>query len=493
MAERRKYTGDESPMVLVPADCPSHSTTPEGLHKGLGNRQMQMIAIGSAIGTGLFLGAGGALATAGPSLFLVYAVCGFFGYLILRALGELIVYRPTSGSFVSYAREFYGEGMAYVVGWLYWLNWAMTAVADATALAIYIGWFSRYNSALAEVPQWVSALAVVVVVLVMNFLSVKVFGHLEFWFSIIKVGALVLFLIVGTALVIFGTPTGDATGPALIAGNGGLFPNGVLPAFIMLQGVVFAYAGIELIGTASGEAKEPEKVIPRAINSVIVRIALFYVGSVVLLCMLLPWTRYSADESPFVTFFSSIGVPGIDVVMQMVVITAAFSSLNAGMYSTGRILHSMARAGSAPAFCGRLTSRGVPFGGIALTSLVALVGVVINYLVPADAFAIVVNLAALGTIASWVAITLSHIRFVQLARRNEVERPSYRAPFTPFADYLTLVFLAVVIVLMWFDPVGRATLICSMFVFPILGLGWLRIRDRINTLSQAQASEPDLF
>lgn len=380
MAERRKYTGADRPMVLVPADRPPHSKTPEGLHKGLGNRQMQMIAIGSAIGTGLFLGAGGALATAGPSLLLVHAVCGFFGYLILRALGELIVYRPTCGSFVSYAREFYGEKMAYVVGWLYWLNWVMTAVADATALAIYIGWFSRYNSAL--------------------------------------------------ALVIFGTPTGQPTGPSLIASNGGLFPNDVLPAFVMLQGVVFAYAGIELIGTASGEAKEPEKVIPRAINSVIARIALIYVGSVVLLCML-PWTRYSANKSPFVTFFSSIGVPGIDVVMQMVVITAAFSSLNAGMYSTGRILHSMARAGSAPAFCSRLTSRGVPVGGIALTSLVALVGVVINYLVPADAFAIVVDLAALGTIASWVAITLSHIRFVQLARRNELQRPSSRAPFTP--------------------------------------------------------------
>ena len=184
----------------------------QGLHKGLGARQLQMIAIGGAIGTGLFLGAGGRLQSAGPSLFIIYGICGFFGYLILRSLGELVCHRPSSGSFVSYTREFYGEKAAYVSGWLYWLNWAMTAIADATAIAIYVKWFGHYSDFVASIPQWVSALAVIAIVVATNLISVKVFGEMEFWFSLIKVAALVIFLVVGIIFVIFGSPNGSPTG-----------------------------------------------------------------------------------------------------------------------------------------------------------------------------------------------------------------------------------------------------------------------------------------
>ncbi|MDN5604428.1 MAG: amino acid permease, partial [Kocuria sp.] len=294
-----------------------------GLHKGLGARQLQMIAIGGAIGTGLFLGAGGRLASAGPSLFIIYGVCGFFGYLMLRSLGELVCHRPSSGSFVSYTREFYGEKAAYVSGWLYWLNWAMTAVADATAIAIYVRWFAKYSDFVGNIPQWVCALAVVAIVLITNLISVKVFGEMEFWFSLIKVATLVLFLVLGIIFVIFGSPNGEPTGIHLITDHGGLFPSGGLAALVVVQGVVFAYAGIELVGTTSGETRNPEKVIPRAINTVILRIAVFYVGSVLLLCMLMPYTAYSEKESPFVTFFSSIGVDAAGPIVQLVVITAA--------------------------------------------------------------------------------------------------------------------------------------------------------------------------
>ncbi|MDF2470448.1 MAG: L-asparagine permease, partial [Rhodococcus erythropolis] len=282
-----------------------------GYQKALGPRQIQMIAIGGAIGTGLFMGAGGRLQQAGPALVLVYALCGFFAFLILRALGELVMHRPTSGSFVSYAREFFGEKMAFAAGWLYWMNWAMTAVVDVTAVALYMNFFKKYWAPLGHIDQWMFALIAVVLVLGLNLVSVKVFGELEFWFALIKVVALTAFLGFGVYFVLFGTPIeGHSSGFSLITDNGGLFPNGILPAVVVIQGVVFAYASIELVGTTAGETENPRKVIPKAINTVIIRILVFYVGSVLLLSLLLPYTEYHAGESPFVTFFGSINIQG---------------------------------------------------------------------------------------------------------------------------------------------------------------------------------------
>ncbi|WP_395170359.1 amino acid permease [Corynebacterium kroppenstedtii] len=449
-----------------------------------------MIAVGSAIGTGLFLGTGARLEQAGPALALLYLICGFFGYLILRSLGELIVYRPTSGSFVSYAREFFGEKAAYTAGWMYWFNWAMTAVADGTAIAIYIRWFGHYSKFVASLPQWLLALAVVLSVAGLNLVSVKVFGELEFWFSTIKVGALILFLIIGIVFVIFGSPNGQPTGIHLLSEGGGILPNGLLPALVVVQGVVFAYAGIELVGTTSGEAQDARKEIPKAINLVILRIAVFYCGSVLLLCLLLPYTTYSAGESPFVTFFASIGVDAAAPIMQLIVITAALSSLNAGLYSTGRIMHSLALEGSAPRFAAKLTRSGVPYGGILLTTVVALAGVGLNYVVPEQTFEIVLSLAALGTMASWATITLSHMKFVSLATKGVYHRPAYQAHLAPYSNYLILGFLACVILLMACDyPVGTWTLIVSLLFFPALAVGWKINRSRIMAALDARQAQ----
>ncbi|WP_432542542.1 amino acid permease [Kineococcus sp. SYSU DK002] len=467
---------------------PAGTTTapPESLYrKELRPRQIQMIAIGGAIGTGLFMGAGGRLAGAGPALVGVYAVCGFFGFLILRALGELVVHRPTSGSFVSYAREFFGERTAFVAGWLYWLNWATTAVVDVTAVALYMNFFGRYWAPIAAVDQWVWALAAIVVVLALNLLSVKVFGELEFWFALLKVLTLAAFLVVGTCFVVLGEPVdGQRPGFGLIEANGGWLPNGLLPAVVVVQGVVFAYASIELVGTTAGEVDEPQKVIPRAINTVIVRIVVFYVGSVLLLAMLLPFDAYEKGVSPFVTFFSHVGVEGVDAFVNLVVLTAALSSLNAGLYSTGRILHSMAHTGSAPAFAGRVNRNGVPYGGIALTVAVALLGVVLNAFVPADAFEIVLNIAAIGIVSAWGVIVLCQLRLWSWAKAGRIPRPAFRMPFAPWSGYATLVFLAAVLVLMAFDaPVGTWTIASLVVVAPLLALGWRAAKPRVEALA----------
>ncbi len=328
-----------------------------GFHTSLSSRQMQMIAIGGAIGTGLFMATGGRLHDAGPSVALIFLVCGFFAFLILRALGELVLHRPSSGSFVSYAREFLGEKAAFVAGWMYFLNWAMTGIVDATAAAIYV----QYWSAFTTVPQWILALIALAVVVSVNLLSVKVFGELEFWFALVKVTALVAFLVIGIVFLAAGGPPARARPASDAPEQWRILPDRRAPAVIMTQGVIFAYAGIELVGTAAGETAEPAKVMPKAINSVIVRVAVFYVGSVLILSLLLPYTVYSGRESPFVTFFSSIGSPALgDIagsVMNLVVLTAALSSLNAGLYSTGRILHSMSSNGAAPRFTGRMNKQ----------------------------------------------------------------------------------------------------------------------------------------
>ncbi|MET4004926.1 L-asparagine permease [Arthrobacter sp. UYCu511] len=476
--------------VELVQDQPNAALTAEdaGLHKGLKARQIQMIAIGGAIGTGLFMGAGGRLAGAGPALMFSYAICGFFAFLILRALGELVIHRPSSGSFVSYAREFFGEKAAFVSGWLYWLNWAMTAIVDITAVALYMHFFAKYVPWIGAVPQWVWALGALMLVLGLNLVSVKVFGELEFWFALIKVVALVSFLLIGTYFVIFGTPVaGQEVGFSLIADNGGFFPNGLLPVVVVMQGVVFAYASIELIGTAAGETKNPEKIMPKAINTVIIRIAVFYVGSLVLLSLLLPYTAYKAGESPFVTFFGSIGVEGVDSIMNLVVLTAALSSLNAGLYSTGRILRSMSLAGSAPRFAAKLNKGGVPYGGILLTAAVAFLGVILNAVVPAQAFEIVLNMAALGIIASWAMIVLCQLALYRLAKKEQAIRPSFRMFGAPYTGYLTLAFLFAVLVLMAFDsPVGTWTIASIVLIVPALMVGWYLSRGRINEIAASR-------
>ena len=446
----------------------------EGYEKSLKPRQVQMIAMGGAIGTGLFLGAGGRLQLAGPALAAVYLFCGIFAFLILRALGELVMHRPTSGSFVSYAREFFGERGSFVAGWMYYLNWAMTGIVDITAVALYM----KYWGAFADVPQWIFALAALAFVGGMNMVAVKWFGEIEFWFSLIKVGALVLFLIVGTALVASGHGVaGQPPGLHLIMDNGGLFPHGLLPAVIIVQGVVFAYAGIELIGTAAGEAQNPREVLPKAINSVMWRIALFYVGSVVLLVLLLPWTAYKAGVSPFVTFFEALGVPGIGTAMNIVVLTAALSSLNSGLYSTGRVLRSLAMGGSAPPFVGRMNAAKVPYGGIVVTLAVYLFGVGLNYLVPSQVFEIVLNIASLGILSTWGFIVVCQMMLRRAVDRGEIEGGDFRMPLAPFTSWLTLGFLLGVLVLTGFDyPNGTYTVAAIPLVAALLYGGWVVLK-----------------
>lgn len=481
MSDRITTAADPLAAGAPAASSPHVDAGDAGYSKDLKSRHINMIAIGGAIGTGLFLGAGGRLAGAGPSLAIAYAVCGVFAFFVVRALGELVLYRPSSGAFVSYAREFMGEKGAFAAGWLYFLNWSTTAIADITAAATYAHFWAMFS----DVPQWILALIALAVVLTANLISVKYFGEMEFWFAIIKVAALVAFMLVGIYLVVTQTPVdGHTPGFSTITDNGGIFPMGMLPMLLVVQGVVFAYASVELCGVAAGETKNPEKIMPKAINSIMWRVGLFYVGSVVLLALILPYTAYSGDQSPFVTVMDKLGVPGTAGVMNLVVLTAALSSLNSGLYSTGRILRSMALSGSAPKFTGRMNKGQVPYGGILLTAGFGVLGVALNYVMPGQAFEIVLNFASIGILGTWGMIMLCSLLFWHRAQDGRVTRPAYRLPWAPYTQIVTLLFLASVVFLMWLGGgVGRTTVMCLPLIAAALVGGWFVVRGRVNALT----------
>ncbi|MGV9771618.1 amino acid permease [Streptosporangium sp. NPDC003464] len=451
--------------------------TDEGYSHALGNRQVQMIAIGGAIGVGLFLGAGGRLQAAGPALVLSYAAAGLAAFFVMRALGELVLYKPTSGSFVDYAADFVGPWAAFASGWMYWINWAFTGIAELTAISIYVHlWAPQF-------PRWLTALIALAFVLTVNLLSVRLFGELEFWFALLKVLAICAFLVTGLVLVIFGMGLGGSTaGVGNLAAHGGFAPNGFPVVLMSLQSVIFAYSSIELVGIAAGETKNAREVLPRAINGVIWRIMIFYVGSVLLLAMVLPWTAYGPAQSPFVTVFAALGVPWAADAMNLIVITAALSSCNSGLYSTGRILRAMAVKGEAPAFAGLLSSRQVPYGGILLTAAVFVAGVVLYYYVPERAFNIATAIASLGVITTWGTLVFCQIRLRRAAEQGLLERPAFRMPGAPYTGWSTLAFLALVVLLMPFaDADQRIAFFCIPLLAAAIATGWRIVDSRRGT------------
>ena len=499
-----------TPSPTLPSSQPnsSHSSTDSpqgdlvqdrgdaGYNKSLKNRHLQMIAIGGSIGTGLFMGAGGRLKEGGAGLVFAYAICGIFAFLMVRALGELAIRRPSSGAFVSYAREFLGEKGAYITGWFFFLDWSVTVMADITAVALYL----HYWKNLQVIPQWAFALIALVLVFILNMLNVKMFGEAEFWFALIKVAAIVSFMVAAIVAIVLGLHTGTtSTGEAItasahnIVGNGGFFPEGFPIVFALTLGVVFAFGGTEMVGVAAGEAKDAEKILPKAINSMILRIFVFYVGSVMLLALVLPYTSYSKTESPFVTFFSGIGVPYAGDIIQVVVLTAALSSLNAGLYATGRTLRSMAVAGEAPRGAAGLNKHQVPAGGIIMTAALGLLGVVLNAYLPGDAFGIVMNLAGIGIAGTWGAILVTHLAFLRQVDDGKEVRPAYRMPGAPWTNYAALAFFTVVVASNLTDPAGRWTLALFAVVLVMMVAGWYAVRGRIrgDLLDEVLADEVD--
>ncbi|TLY65120.1 MAG: amino acid permease, partial [Gammaproteobacteria bacterium] len=346
------------------------------LSRRLRSRHIQLIAIGGTIGVGLFLGSARAIHNAGPALVLAYALGGIAIFFIMRALGELLTYRPVAGSFATYADEFCGPFAGFVTGWSYWFAWIATAMAELTAIGVYVRWW------LPAVPQWLPALVALLALYGSNLLAVRMFGELEFWFALIKVVAIVALIVSGVVVIVF--HVGDLGAGASFSNlwsHGGFLPYGVGGMLLTMQIVMFAYVGVELIGVTAGEAQDPKVVLPRATNGIILRILIFYIGALIVIMALVPWNELSPSVSPFVFVFEKLRVPAAAGLINLVVITAASSSCNSGLFSTGRMLWSLAQRGHGPRPFARLSPRQVPAAGIHASAAVMLVGVALNYVV----------------------------------------------------------------------------------------------------------------
>jgi AAT family amino acid transporter len=430
------------------------------------------MALGSTIGVGLFLGSGTAISQAGPSILLGYLLAGLIAFIVLRALGEMAVHNPVAGSFAQYANDYVGPLAGYLVGWGYWFYWVIVGVAEVTAVGIYMGlWFP-------DVPQWIWALSSLAFMGALNFIAVRLFGEFEFWFALIKVVAIIAMIAVGGAVIFLGfTNGGVPLGMSNLWSNGGFFPTGLSGFLLSIQMAVFAYVGIEMIGLSAGETENPEKTIPIAIDSLIVRILVFYGGALFVILSIFPWHEMSQVGSPFVAMFEKMGLREAAGIVNFVVITAALSSCNAGIFSGGRLLYGLSLNAYAPEAMKKISRTGVPYIAILTTVTVSSVGAFLNYFVPDEAFLLVTSAVTFIGLMVWVAILSTQLSFRKKMHPNQISQLSYKSFMWPFGSWIALFAIGFVMILMALQEqtrvgvfVGVPILLTLIALFYLLGL-----------------------
>ncbi len=437
------------------------------LKRGLKNRHIQLIALGGAIGTGLFLGSASVIQSAGPGIILGYAIAGFIAFLIMRQLGEMVVEEPVAGSFSHFAYKYWGGFAGFASGWNYWVLYVLVAMAELTAVGKYVQFWWP------EIPTWASAAAFFVLINAINLTNVKVFGEMEFWFAIIKVVAVVAMILFGGWLLF-----SDSAGPQATVRNlweqGGFLPHGMTGLVMMMAIIMFSFGGLELVGITAAEADNPEVSIPKATNQVIYRILIFYVGSLAVLLSLMPWTRVTADTSPFVLIFHELGDTLVANALNVVILTAALSVYNSCVYCNSRMLFGLAQQGNAPKALLKVDKRGVPVGTILVSAITTALCVLINYIMPGEAFGLLMALVVSALVINWAMISLAHIKFRRKKDQQGV-KTRFPALFYPLGNWICLLFMAGILVIMAITP-GMAI---SVWLIPvwvlILGIGyWIK-------------------
>ncbi len=423
------------------------------LKRGLKNRHIQLIALGGAIGTGLFLGSAGVMKSAGPSMILGYAICGFIAFMIMRQLGEMIVEEPVAGSFSHFAHTYWGGFAGFLSGWNCWVLYILVGMSELSAVGKYVHYWWP------EIPTWVTAAAFFVLINAINLMNVKFFGEAEFWFAIIKVVAIVSMIGLGAYLLTSGNGGPDASVSNLWS-HGGFFPHGVSGLVMALAFIMFSFGGLEMLGFTAAEADKPKTVIPKAINQVIYRILIFYVGALVVLLSLTPWDNLVASidasggsygSSPFVQVFSLLGSDVAANLLNFVVLTAALSVYNSGTYCNARMLLGMAEQGDAPASLAKVDKRGVPVRSILVSAAVTLIAVLLNYLMPQNALELLMSLVVATLVINWAMISYSHLKFRQHLDRVG-QKPLFKALWYPYGNYLVLAFVVLILGIMLMIP-----------------------------------------
>lgn len=429
-------------------------TSQDGLKRGLSARHIRFMALGSAIGTGLFYGSASAIQQAGPAVLLAYLIGGAAVYMVMRALGEMAVHDPVSGSFSHYATRYMGPLAGFVLGWTYAFEMIIVCLADVTAFGIYMGfWFP-------EVPRWIWVLGIVFLIGALNLCNVKVFGETEFWLSILKVSAIVAMIVAGFGIMIFGigsSTSGTEIGISNLWAHGGFMPNGVTGLIASFAVVMFAFGGIEIIGITAGEAKDPQRSLPQAINAVPLRILLFYVLTLFVLMCIYPWPQIGTQGSPFVQIFDNLGIASAATILNIVVISAAVSAINSDIFGAGRMMYGLARDGQAPASFARLSRHGVPWMTVLVMGIALLGGVLLNYLIPKDVFLLIASLATFATVWVWLMILLTQVAMRRSMNRDEAAQLKFAVPFWPYGPAAAIVFMLFIFgVLGYFPEIGRA-------------------------------------
>ncbi len=432
----------------------------ENLERSLQERHIQLIAIGGAIGVGLFLGANEAIRSAGPALIFSYLIGGLIIFTVMRALGEIAVAHPVSGSFSAYANMYLGPMMGYITGWTYWFLWVITCMAEITAVGVYTNyWFP-------SLPQWIPALGALVCMTLVNLAAVKAYGEFEFWFALLKIVTILAMIGMGLLMIVAGIGRGgEAAGISNLWAHGGFMPNGIGGVLKAMGIVMFAYVGTELIGVTAGEAADPQKSIPSAIDKVFWRILIFYIGTLFVTMALFPWDEIGTKGSPFVLVFQDLGITKAAGIINFVVLTAALSSCNSGIFSTGRMLYSQALQHRGPKLFARLNAGRVPSWAIVFSAVCLLLGVLLNYILPDDVFILVTSVAAFA--ALWIWGTILVVQMKSRKGMTPAERKSllYPMPFYPLSNWIAMACLIGVVVILACDP--------KAYVAVIVGPVWL--------------------
>ena len=415
--------------------------------------------MGGAIGTGLFLGSAQVIQSAGPSIILGYAIGGLIAFLIMRQLGEMIVHEPVAGSFSHFANKYWGKFPGFLAGWNYWILYVLVAMTELTAVAKYINYWWPH------IPAWASVLFFFVIITLINLGNVKFYGESEFWLAIIKVAAVVSMIMFGVYLLFTAGADSNASFSNLWA-HGGFFPNGFDGLFYMLAFLMFAFGGIELIGMAAAEAENPEKTIPKAINQVVFRILIFYVGSLTILLSLVPWNQVALgglDKSPFVMIFSQLGIDWAAHFLNFIILTAALSVYNSGMYANSRMLYGLAQQGNAPKIFSKTNKSGVPIPAVLLSAALIFGCVLLNYFVPEDALGHLMYIVVGALVLNWAMISLTHLKFKQYLQKAKV-LSKFPALWAPVSNYIVLIFIAMVLYIMWTQGFKESVLMIPIWI-----------------------------
>jgi histidine transporter len=450
------------------------------------------MALGSAIGTGLFYGSASAIQMAGPAVLLAYLIGGAAVFMVMRALGEMAVHNPVSGSFGQYASTYLGPMAGFVLGWTYAFEMIIVCLADVTAFGIYMGfWFP-------DVPRWIWVLSIVFLIGALNLCSVKVFGETEFWLSLLKVSAIVAMILGGLGIMLFGISSSGTSTPETVVGisnlwaHGGFMPNGIGGLIASFAVVMFAFGGIEIIGITAGEAKDPQHVIPRAINAVPLRILLFYVLTLFVLMSIYPWPQIGTQGSPFVQIFDKLGISSAATILNIVVISAAISAINSDIFGAGRMMYGLAEQGQAPKSFARLSRQGVPWMSVLVMGAALLGGVVLNYVIPENVFLVIASIATFATVWVWLMILFTQVAMRRSMDSKHIAQLKFPVPFWPYAPAAAIVFMLFIFGVLGYFPDSRVALIVGAVWIVLLVIAY-RIWVKPGTATPQSVSEPSSF